>query len=142
MTTEIPAERATWIKDHMQQYLETNGEDGHDWRGVPTLLLTTTGSKSGKQTTTPLIYGRDGDRLLVVGSKGGAPKHPMWYTNLAANPDVTVQVKDELYKATARTAAPDEKPKLWQTMSTIWPAYNDYQGRTQREIPVVIIERA
>jgi deazaflavin-dependent oxidoreductase (nitroreductase family) len=141
MSIEIPENRAGWIKDHMRAYLESNGENGHQWRGVPTLLLTTTGKKSGQQTTTPLIYGRDGERLLVVASKGGAPRHPMWYTNLAANPDVEVQVKDERYRAKARTAGPDEKPKLWETMAAIWPAYNDYQQRTERQIPVVIIER-
>jgi deazaflavin-dependent oxidoreductase (nitroreductase family) len=142
MTIEIPENRAGWIKDHMREYLESNGEKGHQWRGVPTLLLTTTGKKSGNPTTTPLIYGRDGDRVLVVASKGGAKVHPMWYTNLAANPDVEVQVKDERYSAKARAAGPEEKPKLWEAMAGIWPAYNEYQQRTEREIPVVIIERA
>lgn len=141
MTTPIPEARPGWIREHMQNYLETDGEQGHEWRGVPTLLLTTKGSRSGKATTTPLIYGRDGDRHLVVASKGGAAKHPMWYTNLVANPEVEVQVKDEKFRATARAAAPDEKPALWETMAAIWPAYNEYQERTEREIPVVILER-
>lgn len=142
MTTEIPDNRPSWIQDHMKSYLESNGDEGHMWRGVPTLLLTTTGSKSGEKTTTPLIYGQDGDRYLVVASKGGAPKHPMWYTNLAANPDVEVQVKDEKLAGKARAAAPDEKPALWEKMAAIWPAYNEYQEKTDRDIPVVIIEPA
>jgi deazaflavin-dependent oxidoreductase (nitroreductase family) len=140
--TNIPADRAGWIKDHMQRYLETNGEEGHEWRGVPTLLLTTTGRRTGKQTTTPLIYGRDGDRYLVVASKGGAPGHPMWYTNLAANPGVEIQLKGDSFKATARTASPEEKPALWEKMAAIWPAYNEYQQRTARKIPLVIIDRS
>jgi deazaflavin-dependent oxidoreductase (nitroreductase family) len=140
MTVEIPAQRAGWIKEHMEAYLRTGGKEGHTWRGVPTLLLTTTGSKSGKQTTTPLIYGRDGDRLLVVASKGGAADHPMWYKNLARNPGVEVQVEERTFKARARTATPDEKPPLWTAMAGIWPAYNDYQQRTERDIPVVILE--
>jgi deazaflavin-dependent oxidoreductase (nitroreductase family) len=140
MAVEIPDQRAGWIKDHMKKYLETGGEDGHEWRGVPTLLLTTIGSKSGKKTTTPLIYGRDGDNYLVVASKGGAATHPMWYTNLAANPDVEIQVKDEVIAGKARTANESEKPALWKSMAKIWPAYNEYQEKTARDIPVVIIE--
>ena len=126
---EIPANRAGWIRDHMQRYLETGGEDGHEWRGVPTLLLTTTGRRSGNKTTTPLIYGQDGERYLLVASKGGAPAHPLWYTNLVANPDVEIQVKAEKFNARARTADAAEKPALWAKMAEIWPAYDEYQQR-------------
>jgi deazaflavin-dependent oxidoreductase (nitroreductase family) len=112
------------------------------WEGVTTLLLTTTGRRSGEQRTTPLIYGRDGDRYLVVASRGGAPEHPGWYQNLAAHPDIQVQVMADRFKARARTATPAERPALWKTMAAIWPAYDEYQARTAREIPVVIIERA
>lgn len=140
--TSIPETRAGWIKDHMRRYLETGGEDGHTWRGAPTLLLTTTGRRSGKKTTTPLIYGIDGDRYLVVASKGGAATHPMWYTNLVANPEVEIQVKAEKFRGRARTAEATDKPRLWKLMTATWPAYDDYQARTQRDIPVVIIERA
>lgn len=130
-----------WIREHMDKYLATNGEDGHIWRGVPTLLLTTTGRKSGEPLQLPLIYGEDNGRYLVVASKGGAPDHPAWYKNLAANPGVEVQVKADRFKARARTAGPDEKPALWQKMAAIWPAYNEYQEKTGRDIPVVILER-
>lgn len=131
-----------WQQEHARRYIESGGKDGHIWEGVPTLLLTTTGRRSGQPRTTPLIYGRDGDRYLVVASRGGAPQHPAWYDNLTARPDVRVQVMAERFAARARTASKAEKPALWKTMAAIWPAYGDYQARTAREIPVVIIERA
>jgi deazaflavin-dependent oxidoreductase (nitroreductase family) len=131
-----------WQQAHMRRYLETGGTDGHIWEGVPTLLLTTTGRRSGESRTTPLIYGRDGNRYLLVASRGGAPAHPSWYENLTANPDVTVQVMADRFKAKARTANATERPALWKTMAAIWPAYDDYQNRTSRQIPVVVIERA
>ena len=139
MTT--PAFGPGWQQEHARRYRETNGEDGHIWNGVPTLLLTTTGKVSGEARTTPLIYGKDGDRYLVVASRGGAPKNPQWYRNLVADPEIEVQVMADKFKARARPATSEEKPRLWQLMAEIWPAYNDYQGRTQRSIPVVVIER-
>lgn len=137
------AERAAspgWITEHMEAYLASNGEKGHIWRGVPTLLLTTTGRKSGEPLMLPLIYGTDGGNFLVVASKGGAPGHPAWYLNLVANPTVEVQVKDRKFTARARTASAAEKPGLWEKMAAIWPAYNEYQQKTSREIPVVVLE--
>ena len=131
-----------WQREHARRYLETGGQDGHIWEGVPTLLLTTTGRRSGAPQTTPLIYGRDGDRYLVVASRGGAPEHPDWYKNLAVQPGVQVQVMADRFKARARTATAAEKAVLWKTMTSIWPAYDQYQTRTTREIPLVIIERA
>lgn len=131
-----------WFQEHMDRYLATDGEDGHDWRGVHTLLLTTHGRRSGKPRTLPLIYGRDGDRLLIVASMGGAPRHPSWYLNLVADPDVEVQVKGERFRATAHRAGPDERERLWKTMTDVWPDYDTYQTRTSRQIPVVVLERA
>jgi deazaflavin-dependent oxidoreductase (nitroreductase family) len=131
-----------WFQEHVDRYVATDGEDGHDWQGVPTLLLTTRGRRSGEPRTLPLIYGRDGDRLLVVASKGGAPAHPSWYLNLLADPNVEVQVKGERFAATAHTAGPDERERLWRTMTGIWPDYDSYQTRTSRQIPVVVLERA
>jgi deazaflavin-dependent oxidoreductase (nitroreductase family) len=126
----------------MDRYLATNGKDGHLWRnGIPTLLLTTTGRKSGNATTTPLIYGRDGDRYMVVGSRGGAPTHPQWYLNLSADSSVQIQVEAEKFSASARTASPDEKPRLWEIMAQVYPSYNEYQEKTDRDIPVIILER-
>jgi deazaflavin-dependent oxidoreductase (nitroreductase family) len=131
-----------WVAEHVEKYVETDGADGHMWRGVPTLLLTTKGRKSGQWRRTALIYGKDGDRYLVVASRGGAPRHPAWYLNLAANPEVHVQVGAERFAARARPATAAEKPALWKTMTAIWPAYDEYQGRTKRQIPVIVIERA
>jgi deazaflavin-dependent oxidoreductase (nitroreductase family) len=131
-----------WQQEHARRYRETGGQDGHIWEGVTTLLLTTKGRLSGQPRTTPLIYGRDGGRYLVVASRGGAPKHPDWYENLIAQPAVEVQVMADRFKARARPATAAEKPALWKTMTAIWPAYDEYQARTTREIPLVIIERA
>lgn len=130
-----------WVAEHTRRYVETAGEDGHLWRGAPTLVLTTRGRRTGKLRRNALIYGQDGDRYLVVASYGGAPKHPLWYLNLTDNPDVTVQVKGDVVQVRARTAGPDEKPRLWKIMTPIWPAYDEYQGKTQREIPLIILER-
>jgi deazaflavin-dependent oxidoreductase (nitroreductase family) len=129
-------------QEHVQRYVETDGEEGHDWRGASVLLLTTTGRRTGESRSTPLIYGRHGEDYLVVASQGGAPQHPAWYLNLAAEPEVDVQVRGERFHARARTATGDERPDLWRTMSAEWPAYDDYQQRTDREIPVVVLERA
>ncbi|HEV8564594.1 MAG TPA: nitroreductase family deazaflavin-dependent oxidoreductase [Actinomycetota bacterium] len=130
-----------WVADHIRRYVESDGEKGHRWHGANTLLLTTRGRKSGKLRRTALIYGRDGDRYFVVGSQGGAKKHPSWYLNLSENPDVEVQVGAERFSARARTATAKEKPKLWRIMAKIWPEYDTYQAKTDRDIPVVILER-
>ena len=128
---------------HVERYRETDGEVGHDWlEGAPTLLLTTTGRKSGEPRTTPLIYGRSGDDVLLVASNGGNPKHPPWYLNLQADPEVEVQIKADVFKARARDATPEEKPEMWQTMLGNWQHYDRYQEMTEREIPVVVLERA
>ena len=128
--------------EHVRSYRETGGELGHDWRkGTSTLLLTTTGRKSGEERTTPLIYGRRGDDYVVVASKGGSPEPPAWYRNLSERPGVEVQVLDERFPARARTATPEEKPELWEQMVGHWPDYDGYQRRTDREIPIVILER-
>jgi len=131
-----------WVGEHVRRYVETGGEDGHLWRGVPTLLLTTRGRRSGKLRRTALIYGRDGDRHVVVASTGGADRHPLWYLNLVAHPNVRVQVGSEQFLARARTASAEEKPRLWPLMTAIWPAYDQYQARTTRSIPVVLLEPA
>jgi deazaflavin-dependent oxidoreductase (nitroreductase family) len=129
-------------QEHVARYRETGGEQGHDWQGTKTLLLTTTGRRSGEPREHALIYGRHGDDYLVVASKGGAPEHPAWYLNLQANPEVELQVGDERFAATARTATPEEKPELWRIMTAEWPAYDSYQTKTDRDIPVVVLSRA
>jgi deazaflavin-dependent oxidoreductase (nitroreductase family) len=126
---------------HVARYRETGGEHGHNWKGTTTLLLTTTGRRSGEQHTTPLIYQPYGDDYLIVASKGGAPEPPAWYLNLQEQPEVELQVADEVFRAHARTATADEKPAMWSTMAATWPAYDEYQSKTDREIPVVVLER-
>ena len=130
-----------WYAEHVDRYIATDGADGHDWNGKPTLLLTTRGRRSGEQHTLPLIYGHDGDRLLVVASRGGAPQHPAWYLNLLSDPEVGVQVKGDRFHARAHPAEAGEKPRLWRMMTEIFPDYDDYQRKTAREIPVVVLER-
>lgn len=132
---------ALFGQEHVDRYRATDGEEGHDWRGTQTLLLTTTGRKSGQLRTTPLIYGRDGDSLMIVASKGGSDEPPAWYLNLSTNPEVEVQVKGDRFKARARTADAAEKPALWEKMVAEWPSYDEYQQKTDREIPVVVLER-
>ena len=127
---------------HVRRYRETGGEVGHRWkRGSKILLLTTKGRKSGEPRTKPLIYEEDGDRYVIVASKGGAPEHPGWYRNLSKNPEVELQVKDEVFPARARTAEGEEREQLWKLAAQQWPDYDAYQTRTDREIPVVVLER-
>jgi len=129
--------------EHVRRYLETDGEVGYRWRNdAPILILTTTGRKSGEPRLRPLIFGADDDRYVIVASQGGKPTHPDWYLNLSADPDVQVQVKGDRFPARARTAEGDERERLWRQMTQIWPAYDDYQQRTEREIPVVVLEPA
>ena len=127
-------------QEHIDRYVATDGREGHDWEGTQTLILTTTGRRSGQPRPQALIYGRHGDDYPVVASKGGAPQHPAWYLNLEANPEVEVQVKGDKMLAQARTATPEEKQELWPIMTSEWPHYDRYQEITDREIPVVILE--
>lgn len=130
-----------WVAEHIRNYVETGGERGHEWKpGVPTLLLTVTGRRTGTRRRTALIYGRSGDAYVVVASKGGAPEHPTWYLNLQADPEVEVQVGAETFTATARTVTGEERERLWDEMARIWPDYRSYAARTDREIPVVVLD--
>jgi deazaflavin-dependent oxidoreductase (nitroreductase family) len=129
--------------EHVRRYEETDGAEGHDWQdGSKILILTTTGRRTGEPRKMALIYGQHGEDYLVVASKGGADKHPSWYLNLAENPEVTVQVRGDKFSARARTATAEEKPELWRTMVGEWPPYDEYQAKTEREIPVVVLERS
>ena len=128
-------------KEHVERYQATDGAEGHDWQGTVTLLLTTTGRKSGQERTTPLIYQPEGDDYVIVASKGGADDDPLWYKNIQADPEVKVQVKGDKFTARARTATADEKPALWRKMAATWPDYDEYQKKTSRDIPVVVLER-
>lgn len=138
---ENPIDNSTeWVAAHITAFDDPHTTDWPTQRGAPLLLLTTQGAKSGSWRRTALIFGEDAGRFLIVASKGGAPKAPGWYMNLTTNPEVQLQVRDRKFRATARTATPEEKPKLWDEMVGIWPDYANYQEKTDRDIPVVILE--
>lgn len=125
-------------QEHVDAYRRTDGEVGHEWQdGVYTLLLTTIGRRSGEPYTTPLIYIRDDDAYVIVASKGGADEHPDWYVNLVDNPEVEVQVASDTFTATAETVDGDTRARLWPELVDVWPDYDNYAARTDREIPVV-----
>jgi deazaflavin-dependent oxidoreductase (nitroreductase family) len=126
--------------EHVRRYRETDGEVGYLWNGVPTLILTTTGRSSGLLRDTPLICATDGEHYVVIASQGGAPSHPQWYLNLRKDGRVQVQVKGDRFDATARTAEGQERDRLWKLMADAWPSYDTYQQRTDRVIPVVVLE--
>jgi deazaflavin-dependent oxidoreductase (nitroreductase family) len=128
------------VSRHIAEYVETAGRKGHRWSGVDTLLLITKGRRTGKLRRTALIYGVDGSNYVVVGSRGGHRNHPAWYLNLVANPQVRIQVGSDHFEGVARTAADGERLRLWEKMSAIWPQYDDYQKKTDRDIPIVVIE--
>jgi len=131
-----------WVADHIRKYVETKGEEGHIWRGVPTLLLTVTGKKSGALRRTALIYGRIGDDYVIVASKGGHPANPLWYENLVANSEVMLQVGAEIFQAKAQTMNEGaDRETAWNTMVGIWPDFANYQLKTERKIPLVRLSR-
>ncbi|WP_158842570.1 nitroreductase family deazaflavin-dependent oxidoreductase [Saccharothrix deserti] len=131
-----------WVKQHIRKYIESDGAEGHEWQpGVFTLLLTTIGRKSGQPRRTALIYQPYGDAYVVIASNGGAVEHPAWYLNLAAENRAEVQVGSDVFNAKARTASGDERAELWKLMTEVWPDYDSYATKTDREIPVVVLER-
>jgi proline iminopeptidase len=129
-------------EEHVRHYRVTDGEIGHIWKeGSTILLLTTTGRRTGDETTTPLIYGLDGRNPVIVASQGGAPDHPGWFKNLSKDPEVGVQIKGDRFRARARVVEGEERERLWELMNEIWPHYDDYATKTERVIPVVVLER-
>jgi proline iminopeptidase len=129
-------------QEHVRRYRETDGEEGFEWKeGSHILLLTTTGRKTGNKGTTPLIFGMDGDNPVIVASQGGAPDHPGWYKNLVKNPAAEVQIKGETFAVRARDAEGEERDRLWELMNQEWRHYEEYQQKTGRVIPVVVLER-
>ena len=130
-----------WVAKHIQNYVESNGKKGHKWNGHLTLLLTTRGRKSGVLRRTALIYGMDGEHYLLVASNGGSETPPNWYLNLLENPKVELQVGAEKFSAKAKVASAKEKPRLWKIMSKIFPTYDKYQAKAEREIPLIILKR-
>ncbi len=127
--------------EHVRVYRETGGERGYEWRGTTILLLTTRGRRSGEPRTMPLIHRTDGERFVVVASKGGWAEDPLWFQNLQADPDATIQVRDEEIPVRASVAEGEERERLWGLMTEVWPAYDSYQQKTSRQIPVVVLTR-
>jgi deazaflavin-dependent oxidoreductase (nitroreductase family) len=128
---------------HVALYRASGGRLGGRFRGnAPVLLLTTTGRKSGKRRTTPLLSVEDGGRFVTIASAGGAPRHPAWYLNLLADPAATIQLGRRTIAVRARTASPDERARLWALATELYPPYDAYQAKTSREIPVVILTPA
>ena len=144
----VPEHLPDWISSHVRIYLGSGGKDGHMWDSsvvggpglLPCLLLVTKGRKSGKKITVPLIYGEADGKYVIVASRGGTPTHPDWYLNLSEDPTVKLQIGTDRMTATARTSEGAERETLWQNMAKIYPPYNDYQTRTKRQIPVVVLE--
>jgi deazaflavin-dependent oxidoreductase (nitroreductase family) len=128
-------------EEHVRVYRETNGERGYIWNGAPILLFTSTGRKSGLPRTIAIIYTQVGDKYVIIASKGGSPTHPKWYLNIEDDPNVEFQIKGDKFKARARTAESPEREQLWAEAIKTWPNYDIYQSRTERRIPVVVIER-
>ncbi len=127
---------------HVARYRETDGAEGYLWNGAPCLLLTTVGRRTGRPRTVALIFATVDDRPVLVASKGGAPVHPLWYENLLAEPRVEVQIRGDRFTARARTVEdPDERAVCWAAATAVWPNYDDYVTRTDRVIPVVVLER-
>ncbi len=129
--------------EHVKAYQESGGERGYHWRnGSTILLLTTKGRKTGESRTHPLIFREDGDAFVIVASKGGTPDNPIWFKNMEANPDdVRIQVKDQEFPVSFRVAEGEERDRLWKDMNEAWPDYDNYQEKTHRQIPVVVLER-
>lgn len=127
--------------EHVRRYLETDGEEGYRWmRDTSILILFTAGRKTGAERRHALIFREDEDRYVVVASKGGADEHPEWYQNLKTNPEVQVQIKGDRFDALARDASGAERDRLWAKMAEVWPDYDNYQKKTDREIPIVVLE--
>ncbi|MEM7565149.1 MAG: nitroreductase family deazaflavin-dependent oxidoreductase [Pseudomonadota bacterium] len=145
----FPQDLLDYLNDHMTRYLETDGEDGYLWDSTPTggkgmvttLILRTTGRKTGKELALPLIFGEDNGDIIIIASKAGYPQHPAWFLNLQASGEAEVQIKAERFKVDVRVAESDERTRLWQMMVDIYPPYTSYQEATERQIPVVVLTK-
>ncbi|MGD6740980.1 nitroreductase family deazaflavin-dependent oxidoreductase [Streptomyces sp. BH106] len=139
--TDVVISPTGWVAEQARTYEESGGTKGTTMRGVPCLLLDYEGRKSGQWRRTVLIYGRDGDDYLIVASYGGADRHPEWYLNLQANPEVRLRVETERFTARAETLSAQEKARVWDSLVELFPQYADYQKKTSRDIPVVRLRR-
>ena len=148
MQSSVVVGAPNWQKQHLEAYLQTNGQDGHflDFSPLgghpktPTLLLRTVGRRSGETRLMPLIYGRHGDEVVVIASRGGSPDHPAWFLNLQESPEVAFQIADKKFQGSWREATGDERAKIWDMMSEVNPLYRGYEGVTARVIPVIVMD--
>jgi deazaflavin-dependent oxidoreductase (nitroreductase family) len=142
MAPEGEYEPSPWdpVAEQVRLYESTGGAEGGDLLGQPCVILTTKGRKTGKLRKTPLMRVKHGDRYAVVASLGGAPQHPVWYLNVEANPEVTLQDGPEVRRYLAHTASPEEKAEWWPRATEVWPDYDNYQANTDRVIPLVVLE--
>ncbi len=138
--SEYEASPSDWVADHVERYERTGGKDGGEFNGVACVILTTTGRKTGKTRKTPLVRVPHGDGYLVIASMGGQPKHPVWYLNVLAHPQVALQDGPDRRDYTARVVEGDERAELWDVAVAAYADYADYQERCEREIPVVVLE--
>jgi deazaflavin-dependent oxidoreductase (nitroreductase family) len=125
----------------IEEFRANGGETTGPFKGRPLLLLTTTGAKSGEKHTTPLVYSKDGERTVVIASMGGAPKNPLWFVNLRENPDVTLEVGAEKFEAIASVAESPERERLYAAQAATMQAFAEYEQKTTRKIPVVVLTR-
>jgi len=145
----VPEHLPDWIKNHVREYLDSGGKEGHMWDSsivggpgpLPCLLICTKGRKSGNYTTLPLLYGETKGGYVIVASRGGSAHHPGWYLNLKANPEIDIQVGTERMRIRARETSGQERDALWNQMAELYPPYIDYQEMTDRKIPVLVLEK-
>jgi deazaflavin-dependent oxidoreductase (nitroreductase family) len=135
------AERNDWNSKIIDEFRANSGVVGGMFENMPILLLTMTGAKSGNKRTTPLAYLLDGERYVIFATMGGAPTNPDWFHNLVANPDATIEVGTETIDVTAEVAEGDERDRLWKEQVSRVPSFGDYEAKTTRTIPVVILRR-
>jgi deazaflavin-dependent oxidoreductase (nitroreductase family) len=134
------ADRTNWNEHIIEEFRAHGGRVGGHFEGAPLLLLHSTGARSGEERVNPMMYQRVGDAYAVFASKGGAPSNPDWYYNLLAHPEASIEVGDDVEKVTARVAGPAEREPIWQRQKERYPGFAEYEQRTEREIPVVILD--
>jgi len=140
LTGEYEPSPAKWVRDQVETFERTDGAEGNTLNGKPVIILTTRGAKSGKVRKTPLMRVEHDGRYAVVASNGGTPTHPVWFHNVAADPHVELQDGAAKWDMTAREAAGEEKAQWWERAVAAWPEYAEYQKKTDREIPVFVLE--
>jgi deazaflavin-dependent oxidoreductase (nitroreductase family) len=133
---------AEFNKKVIDEFRSSGGKVSGQFAGAPMIIITHKGAKSGNSYTSPLVYSKDGDRYVIIASKAGAPKNPSWYHNLVAHPEVTVEIGTEKFKAKASEAKGAERDRLFAEQAKMMPQFNEYQKKTERKIPVLVLERA